>query len=300
MITSLEGSIPEDVPLSPDERVVAHALAAEENLPRSLRVLRVGDAWLAEADLSRFAYLGGRPVGELSATTSREDIDIWSEKATPERLSRAKSWETLGDALYTAKHWRSAYLAYLVAVRQDPATPVHWSDLAKVARWLGLLKAAQALLRTGLDRDPRAVNCWLELANVFDFALRNVASGNVAYRQILSLGGGTAITPYNYAVNLEKIGDLETAYLCCLRACSMDPTDGKKFARLTRLGTLLGKGDIDYSSWNDTLARELSDAMREGRYPPPLSEHDLQEAELLVRGLPTLEDAAIELSTLPV
>lgn len=286
------------LPVNGREAAVSRALRVDGVLAPSLTVLREGATRLAHQDLPRLAFLTRSE--DLSVTVSQAGEGVDGVPSANAGVQSSKPWETAGDTFYGRGRHRAAYLCYLQALRLDDTLAVNWMDLARAARQIGRLRSCGAFLREALRCDEKSANVWIEMANLFDFALADKATGSLAYRRVLGIGAGTAVTPYNLALNLDRIGDYETAYYCCLKACSMDHEDTKKFVKLADLGSKIDKTGLNYDSWNAELQAELNSAVKHGLYPPPMSEAEEKALAEVVAGLPTLEAARDELSRLPV
>lgn len=299
--------------LPAQKQAILTAVQADGDIPAMLGVLREGRVRLLDEDLRSLALLTRRDdlamasssphalqnEADSSLLSAVEDGDILHPMARSDLAG--SDWDTYGDRLRERGDYRSAFVAYLMAVLCKPDSQVYLGDLAKVLRSLGRVRASMALLRQAYDMNPRSAYIDTELGYLYDVTLGDKEVGSLWYWSAMAHGAAIAAIPSNLSLNLTASGDSEMAYLAAVDAYLREPNDVRRKTLLNRARTS-GRSKAVTDTFDEDCQADLDSATREGRYPYKLDFGEEARLAALVETHPLLSDSIVvnELSRPPI
>jgi tetratricopeptide (TPR) repeat protein len=282
--------------LDPRQEAMVNALQEDGAIFPTLKVTREGNQLLIDSDLRQMIFL------TRSEDAPEPDGLSPSAKASPAmgvgNPWTASEWDRLGDKFMTANRAPEAAVCYLMAMSIEPDSYTYVADMARVFRLSNQPAAAHELLSRAYAQAPNSAYVFIELAYFWDIGIVDERFGSTLYKKAIQLGAKSSNATYYLAMNLEKFGYTEEAYLACLDATVGDFESSLKHDRLANLARTLGK-PLPERPDEDQLREELRKAEYEGRYPLPVTEEEEQEIVQRVTERRSPEDAAQQLSRPP-
>lgn len=162
------------------------------------------------------------------------DARVFFDEKAKAQPDCADIWRGLGNVAWTLKDFTTALSHYSAALRIEPWSPMHWSNLGLVRRDLDQPEAAIAAFRVALVLDPEYAPALNEWANVlFDVGLYQYALP--LYDASLAIDNSRAVVHHNKGVCLRHLGKVVEAEQYFRAALSLDPCYHYSLEELQRL-----------------------------------------------------------------